>query len=109
MSLLINGFVSASLKVNINVTGTATRNVDYPLNGTTSLGAGIYRFTIPAGQLTLPYVIKGHQDGIVEGDETVIFTLTDGDKTYRIGAPETASITIKDYIEGIFKDSFEDP
>jgi len=101
--------ISKLLYVNIHVTGVAKLHTDYPANGMVGLGGGVYRLTIPADQLTLPYVIKGIQDGIVEGDEIVTFTLTDGDKTYRIGAPETASITIKDYIEGIFKDSFEDP
>jgi hypothetical protein len=38
------------------------------------LGGDTYRFAIPADQLTLPYVIEGNQDGIVEGDETVLKT-----------------------------------
>ena len=39
---------------------------------------------------------------------TVLITLV-AYETYTIGEPVTASITIADYVEGIFKDSFEEP
>jgi len=52
------------------------------------------------------------KDGINEGDETVIFTLVGDDLTYTLGSDPGAQLILVDdspFVEGIFKDSFEDP
>jgi hypothetical protein len=102
------GILSKALHLKVAVTGTATFGVDYSNPGMTSLGGNHFRITIPADQLTATVLITPINDGIIEDDETVIFTLVH-DVTYTVGEPVTASITIADYVEGIFKDSFEDP
>ena len=73
--------------------------------------ANQYWLVIPAGQQTLTLVITPVQDSIYEGDETVIFTLVE-DSTYTVGEPPGAQLTLVDdelFVDGIFKDSFEDP
>ena len=102
------GVITEALTVRIAVTGTATFNQDYPDPGMAWIGGNVFQFTIPPDQLTASIVITPNRDGVVEDDETAIFTLV-GSTTYKIGEPATASITITDYVEGIFKDSFEDP
>jgi hypothetical protein len=74
----------------------------------TWLSDNIYRVTIPPDQLTASILITPINDGIIEDDETVIFTLVD-DTTYTVGEAGPASIIIADFVGGIFKDSFEGP
>ena len=105
-----SGIISEALQVRIAVSGTASYNDDYSRNpDMVSLGGNIYRATIQAGELTLTILITPVQDGIIEDDETAIFTLVGDNLRYIVGEPATASITIADFVERIFKDSFEDP
>jgi hypothetical protein len=103
------GSTTEALLLDVDVQGTATFNADYSTNpAMVRLGGTVYRVTIPPDQLTATATITPVMDGINEGDETVNFTLMDDNLTYTVGEPANATINIADFVEGIFKDSFED-
>jgi hypothetical protein len=104
------GILSAALDLRVAVTGSAAINNDYAPNpDMTWLGGNIYRVTIPPDQLEATVIVTPINDGIIEDEEIATFTAVNDNATYTVGEPVTASITIADYVEGIFKDSFEDP
>lgn len=89
--------------------GKATFPADYSTNPVMVQHIGtIYKLIIQPDQTELTVLITPVQDGTNEGDESVIFTLWEN-AAYTVGESVTASITIADFVEGIFKDSFEDP
>jgi len=105
------GSTTGALLVRVDVTGSARIDNDYLNPGMVWLGGPsgtFYRVTIQPGQLTETIIIMPIQDGIIEDDETAIFTLLGDGVSYTVGEPAHASITIADYVEGIFKDGFED-
>jgi hypothetical protein len=79
------GSTVASLTVTFTVSGTATNGTDYDTLPVT--------VTFGAGQADVDLVVAPKQDGVAEGPETVIVTVTD-DATYDVGAPADATITI---------------
>jgi len=102
------GIFADPLPVLVMISGTAKFDQDYSNPGMIWKGSNVYELTIQPGQFTATIIITPIQDGIIETDETVIFTL-EGQNTYRVGEPVSASISIADFVEGIFKDSFESP
>jgi uncharacterized repeat protein (TIGR01451 family) len=76
-----------TLTVNFTVGGTATSGVDYQ-----SIGTSV---TIPVGEFYKDITVQPWNDSIVEGDETVIVTLVDGEN-YDLGQPSTSSVAIHD-------------
>ncbi len=81
------GDLSANLIVNYTVSGTATSGTDYtPLPGSV---------TIPAGAAAAPVVVQPLDDLLLEGDESVILTLTTN-MAYNIGTPGVATLLIRD-------------
>jgi PKD repeat protein len=80
------GDLNTPVTVSFTLSGTATSGVDYA-----SLPTSV---TIPAGQMSSTILINALLDGIVEGNETLILTLT----TAPCGctAPPTATLTIQD-------------
>lgn len=81
------GAVTSSLTVTYTVTGTAINGTDYQAIPVT--------VTFLAGQATADVFVIPTGDGVPEGTETAIVTLTDG-ATYDLGAPATATVTIAD-------------
>ncbi len=79
------GSPTSPLTVTYVVTGTAVNGTDYQAIPLT--------VTFLAGQATADVFVIPTADGIVEGVETVIVTLTDG-ATYDLGAPATATATV---------------
>ncbi len=79
------GSPTSPLTVTYLVTGTAVNGTDYQAIPLT--------VTFLAGQATADVFVIPTADGIVEGVETVIVTLTDG-ATYDLGAPATATATV---------------
>jgi hypothetical protein len=75
-------------------------NVSYAIGGTASHGndyAAIpFSVQIPAGQGSTTLTITPLPDGIVEGDETVILTISPSATEYVVGAPSSATVTISD-------------
>ena len=79
------GSTAASLTVYYSVTGTSTGGSDRnALSGNLS---------IPAGSSSATITITPINDTLVEGDETVVLTLS-ANAAYTVGAPSSATITI---------------
>ncbi len=79
------GSTAGSLVVNFAVTGTATAVTDYA-----SLGTSV---TFNPGFATATKTVTPVDDADIEGDETVIVTIT-ADPSYAIGTPGSATVTI---------------
>ncbi len=100
-----NGNIAAPISVNLDLTGTATRTLDYTTVGI--FGGAPFAVTIPANQLMATFEITPRSDNPDdEGDETVEVTLQSG-STYTVGASTMATIVIADLIDFLFTDSFE--
>ncbi len=81
------GSTAAALTVNYTVGGTASNGADYQ-----SLTGSV---VISAGQPTASILVTPIDDSLLEGDETVVVTLSAG-ATYTLGNPSTATVTIAD-------------
>ena len=81
------GLTSGALTVGYSISGTASEGVDYDSMGTS--------VTIPAGDSFAEKVVTVKDDVLVEGDETVVLTLTGG-SGYSVGSPSSAQVIIKD-------------
>lgn len=82
-----SGDTAAGLDVGFTVSGTATAGSDYvALSGVVSFLAGASTATV---------LVTPIDDGVVEGDETVVVTL-DASGDYAIGAADDAMVVIAD-------------
>ncbi|MDR3459707.1 MAG: Calx-beta domain-containing protein [Verrucomicrobiae bacterium] len=90
------GPTTNALTVVFTVSGTAANGVDYA-----AITNGI---TIPAGQSSATVTIVPVDDSLVEGDETVIVSLTEGN-TYRVQYPSAATVTIQDNDQRVWIDA----
>jgi hypothetical protein len=81
------GSTSAALIVNYTISGAATNTSDYA-----TLSGSV---VIPANSATATITVTPVDDLLVEGDETVILTLS-GSPNYGIAAPGFATVTIVD-------------
>jgi hypothetical protein len=82
-----DGDLSPDLVVYYNMSGTATSGLDYvPLSGSV---------TIPGGASSADIVLTPLNDNLLEGDESVILTLTNT-AGYNVGTPGSATLFIKD-------------
>ena len=79
------GNPSSALTVFFAVSGTATNGVDYA-----SLGTSV---TIPANEVSATVTVTPIFDGVPEGDESVILTVSPN-ASYTIGASNAATVTI---------------
>ena len=79
----------ALFNVNFAMSGTATNGGDY------SLSAGSVSF--PANQASVTVTLTPSNDGIVEGDETAVLTITDG-ANYDVGTPGAATVNLIDNV-----------
>ncbi|AFY82417.1 SBBP repeat-containing protein [Oscillatoria acuminata] len=85
MTLTRTGITTNPLTVNYAIGGTATNGMDYTaLSGSIEIPAGLSSITIP---------IQAIDDNSVEGDETVVLTLTDN-SAYNVGTDKTATVSI---------------
>lgn len=81
------GSTASPLTVFYSVGGTAINGTDY-----VSLPGSV---TIPAGQSSAPILITTIDDSNVEGNETVVITLS-ANAAYTVGSPVAATVTIVD-------------
>ena len=82
-----DGDLSPDLAVYYTVSGTASSGLDYtPLSGSV---------TIPGGASSADIVLTPLDDNLLEGDESVILTLTNN-ASYNVGTPGSATLFIKD-------------
>lgn len=79
------GNTAALLTVLYTIAGSATEGSDYR--------ALPRRVTIPAGASSAVIVVNPINDAVVEGNETVVLTLSPN-STYRLGTPRAATVTI---------------
>jgi hypothetical protein len=79
------GSTASSLTVFYSVAGTATPGTDY-----TALPGSV---TIPAGVAAANILVQSINDIHIEGNETVVVTLSSG-PTYTIGSPSAATVTV---------------
>lgn len=82
------GDLTSALTVNFTVAGTATAGSDY-----TSLGTSV---TIPAGQPSVQLPVNVLQDTAIEGNETVIVTLSSNAAYVLRSGSTTGTVTIAD-------------
>lgn len=81
------GLLSAPLPVSFSLGGTAASGTDFiPLPSSV---------VIPAGQTQISLPVSPVADLMEEGDETVVFTITDA-PDYDLGSPSEATVTILD-------------
>ena len=81
------GSTASSLTVNYTVGGTATNGTDYAtLSGSVIIGAG---------SATALITVSPVDDALVEGNETVILTLS-ANAAYTVGSPNNATVNIAD-------------
>jgi hypothetical protein len=88
--------------------GTADYTADFTTTGITWHGGTLWSIDIPDNQFSASGIVTPRFEEILEGEETVIFTLREEDTLYFLGLPDAATITIADFIQLVFKDSFED-
>ena len=106
------GDVSQSMTVYYRAEGTATwtelqSNSDYTLSPYgLQARPNLINVTIPANKLSQTVILTPRFDDIEEGDEVATLTLQARD-LYTLGAPKSQDITIIDFRQMIFKDSFE--
>jgi hypothetical protein len=106
-----NAKFDAALNVRVARTGDATIGADYSISPFSFIiQPNIYRVTIPANEtsmtVTLTPVLDSNEE---EGDETAEFTLIGDESTYTVGSPAFGIITIADFTDLVFRDSFESP
>ena len=90
------GPVTNALLIPFTVSGTARNGTDY-----STITNGV---TIPAGQSNATVTITAVDDQIVEGDRTVILTLTEGN-TFQTVFPSSATVTIQDNDQRVWLDA----
>jgi hypothetical protein len=81
------GATNKPLTINFTVGGTAVAGARY-----VALANSV---TIPAGQTSISLPVVAIKDNLVEGEQTVILSLTDN-QTYRVAYPSSATVTIQD-------------
>ncbi len=85
---------AGDLNVSIEISGSATLTSDYTLAGLT--GDGTSRMlSIPAGMSEASFTLTALNDGVIENDETVVFTLAAG-SGYMLGSQSAHTATITD-------------
>ncbi|MDJ0653550.1 MAG: Calx-beta domain-containing protein [Xanthomonadales bacterium] len=87
------GDVTEQLIVNIDLAGTADRNVDY--TPPTLFAGNPFAVSIPANQLSRVFNLTPRLDNLVEGQENIQFDLQPG-ATYTVGSQTQAVITLAD-------------
>ncbi len=107
-----NGAINQPLDVFVELSGMATIGPDYFISGATLWISPTYFITIAAENFDVSVMVTPKTDDMLEGDETVVWTLIDTkDVTndYFPGDQKSVEMTIRDFTEKVFKDSFEDP
>ena len=88
-TLTRTGSTTAAMTVNFGLTGTATINSDYTIDHTANV-------TIPIGSASTTVTVTRMDDTLIEGNETVILTLTSGSGYAIDSASYTSTTTVID-------------
>ncbi len=92
------GNIEASLPIVLSVGGTASNSVDYEFISTAA--------SLPLNQSSSTLVLRPIFDLQIEGPETVRLSLGPS-SSYLPGAPSSAEIVIRDFIDSVFNNGFE--
>ena len=104
------GNVDAPFEVWLEVTGTAVFGSDFPTpDGFFNRGGNNWAVSIDGGDLTATVTFVPNFDNVIEGDETIIIKLLDIGVAYTVVEQNIIEMVIADFVETVFKDSFEDP
>jgi hypothetical protein len=106
-----DGNIASGLNVRVEVRGSAAWDVDYTYQGMGWAFVDDKTFTvpIPGNQLSQTVNLIPRLDNIIEGDESIAVQLLDYGAFYTAPEQNTIDLTIADFREVMFKDSFEDP
>src|SRR5262249_34120387 len=80
------GGTGTDLTVSFTGAGTAGLGPDYTLSGASRDGGNVYSVVIGKGQASATVTVTPKDDAVIEGDETVVLTVTDG-RLYDLGSP----------------------
>jgi hypothetical protein len=106
-----NGDPAAALSVWVTIGGSATWGSDYSLPGLGWRGSNDFSILIQGNQLSATITLTPVFDENIEGDETFDVELRgpgDAGQDYTVGLPESGQIVIRDFVQIVFKDGFED-
>jgi hypothetical protein len=84
------GDTASALIVRVSRGGTASNGSDYA-----SLGGLNFLVNIPAGQADATVTVSPFADNLVEGDETVVLTIS-ANLDYVVGSPSSATVVLAD-------------
>ena len=82
------------LNVSVEISGSATLTSDYTLMGLNGAGTN-HTLTLPAGDSQASFTLTALNDGVIENDETVVFTLAAGEG-FQLGSQSAHTLTITD-------------
>jgi hypothetical protein len=104
-----DGNLAQALVVRVVVSGIATIDTDYTHVDMNWAGvdATTYAVQIPAGQSSRTITLAPNLDNIIESEDTISLQLVDYNAVYQVLEENTIEFTITDFVELIFKDSFE--
>jgi hypothetical protein len=101
------GTNGAFLFTRIGATNNAL-NISFTISGTAVAGVRYVALTnsviIPAGQISVTLPVVAIDDHVVEGEQTVIVSLTENE-TYRSAYPSSATVTIQDNDQRVWIDA----
>ena len=100
--------LAAPLSVLFSIAGPAVNGNDYDATDQGYINANTRSLTIPANELSMSSTLTPIKDNLLEGKETLTFTLQPDNASYTVGSDILAEMTIADLIDLMFKDSFED-
>ena len=100
--------IDQPLQVRFTFGGSASNGGDYTAANQHYVSTFQRHMIIPANVDSVSSIITPIRDLVIEGDETVTWTLYSDQGTYNLGTDVFAKMTIADLIDLIFKDSLED-
>ena len=92
VTVSLSAAAASALTLNYTLGGTAVRDEDYAITGSTDTGGTV---SIAAGAQSATIPIEITDDSTEESAETIVVTLTEG-TGYRVGAESTYTLTIAD-------------
>lgn len=104
VSRTAQGDTSAAMRVYLEMGGTATGLQDYDRTNLTGAGGDTVYIRLPGGQLSETATLTPRRDNLIEGQETITFTLIGHqfpNHEYVVGAPNTGNATLDDDVAQI--------
>jgi hypothetical protein len=105
-----HGNQATTLRVFLEVTGSAGHNVDYTTTNLNGYSGTTYYVDIPPNDLSRSVLITPVLEQLMEENESIIVTLLaplDANHQYTVGSPSVVEAIILDFRDVIFRDSFE--